>query len=124
VVFEVKVDNIAFSAIRLNNGNTLVSHLNQISEFNAKGEVVWCFFNSDIPGLKINSMCGMHVLPNGNLAIGVYSAYKKGGNVGLFEITRNKKLVWKYSNPSSDKSMMSLQIITPENKPLSGELLR
>jgi len=124
VVFEVKVDNIAFSAIRLNNGNTLVSHLNQISEFNAKGEVVWAFRATDIPGLKINYMCGMHVLPNGNIAVGVYSAYSGRGEVGLFEITRDKKIVWKYSNPRSDQSMMSLQILDSKSKPLSGELLR
>lgn len=124
VAFEVKVDNIAFSAIRLNNGNTLVGQIDHIKEFNAKGEVVWQFSSSDIPGLKINSMCGIHVQANGNLAIGVYGAYKGGGQVGLFEITREKKIVWKYSNPTSDRGLMSLQLLTAEGKALPGKLLR
>ena len=124
VVFEVKVGNIAYSAIRLENGNTLVGHINQISEFDPQGKIVWQFSDTDIPGLKINSMCGMHVQDNGNLAVGVYSAYKKGGQVGLFEITRDKKLVWKYSRPKSDGSMMSLQMLDSESRPLPGALLR
>ena len=124
VVFEVKVSNVAFSAIRLKNGNTLVGHINQISEFNPKGKVVWQFLNTDIPGLKINSMCGIHIQPNGNLAVGVYSAYKKGGQVALFEITRDKKIVWKYSHPKSDSSMMSIQMLDSKSNPLPGKILR
>lgn len=124
VVFEVKVNNIAFSAIRLNNGHTLVGHINQITEFNQQGKVVWHFSNTDIKGLQINSMCGIHVQPNGTVAVGVYSAYKKGGQVGLFEITRDKKIVWKYSNPKSDTNMMSLQMLDSKSKPLPGKVLR
>jgi len=124
VVFEVKVDNIAFSAIRLKNGNTFVGHINQITEFDPQGKIVWQFSADDIPGLKINSMCGIHVQANGNLTAGVYSAYKKGGQVGLFEITRDKQIVWKYSNPKSDKSMMSLQMLDAHSKPLTPEPLR
>jgi len=124
VVFEVKVGNIAYSAIRLDNGNTLVGHMNQITEFDPKGEIVWQFSDKEIDGLKIGSMCGIHVQANGNLAIGVYSAYKKGGEAALFEITRDKKIVWKYSNPKSDNSMMSLQILDSKSKPLPGKLLR
>ena len=124
IVFEVQVNNIAFAAIRLDNGNTLVAHLDQITEFSPAGKTVWQFSNTDIAGLKISSMCGVHVLPNGNLAIGVYSAYKKGGEAGLFEITRDKKLVWCYSNPKSDGSMMSIQMLDPEGKPLPGRTVR
>jgi WD40 repeat protein len=124
VTFEVKVDNIAFSAVRLNNGNTLVGQIGHITEFDSKGEIVWQFSNDDIQGLKINWMCGIHVQPNGNLAVGVYSAYKGGGQVGLFEISRDKKIVWKYAHPKSDKSMMSIQLLTPDGKRLPGKLLR
>jgi len=124
IVFEVKVPNVAYSAIRLDNGNTLVGHINQITEFDPMGKVVWQFSDNEINGLKIGSMCGIHVQANGNLAIGVYSAYKKGGEVALFEITRDKKIVWKYSNPKSDKSMMSLQMLDSKSQPLPGNLLR
>ena len=124
VVYEVKVGNIAFSASRLPNGNTLVGHIDQITEFSPTAEVVWKFASTDIPGLTIGSICGVHVLDNGNLAVGVYGAYKKGGQAGLFEITREKKLIWCYSNPKSDRSMMSIQMLDHEGKPLSSAPIR
>jgi hypothetical protein len=66
----------------------------------------------------------MHVLPNGNIAVGVYGAYKDGGQAGLFEITRDKKLVWYYSNPTADKSMMSIQLLDAKGRALPGDTLR
>ncbi|MCP5536671.1 MAG: hypothetical protein H7A51_10650 [Akkermansiaceae bacterium] len=124
IVFEVKVGNLAFSASRLTNGNTLVGHIDQITEFSPTGEVVWKFANTDIPGLTLGPLCGVHVLDNGNLAVGVYAAYKGGGEAGLFEITREKKLVWCYSNPKSDRSMMSIQMLDSDGKPLPGDIVR
>jgi len=124
VVFEVKVGNVAFSASRLANGNTLVGHIDQITEFSTTGKIVWKFTNTDIPGLSIGAICGVHSLENGNLAVGVYAAYNKGGEAGLFEITREKKLVWCYSNPKSDRSMMSIQMLDKEGKLLPGKTVR
>lgn len=124
VVFEAKVNNIAFSAIRLDNGNTLVGHINAITEFSPKGSAVWSFARDEIDDLEISTLCGLHQQANGNIAVGVYSAYKKGGQVGLFEITRDKKTVWKYSHPQGDRHMMSLQILTPDGKIQPGKTLR
>jgi outer membrane protein assembly factor BamB len=125
IVFEVKVDNIAFSAVRLDNGNTLVGHIDHITEFNPRGEEVWNFSNEDIEGVVITWMCDIHVLPNGHIAVGVYRAYNKDrqGN-GLFEITRDKQLVWRYSNPDVDGNMMGIQVLAPDGKPLPGDPLR
>ena len=128
IVFEVEVDNVAFSALRLKNGNTLVSSLDNITEFDPKGKAVWNFANTDIDDLNIGFMCGMQVLPNGNYAIGVYGAYKKDkksgktGQVGLMEITRDKKLAWYYSNPKADKSMMSVQLLDAKGRALPDTL--
>ncbi|NWK56772.1 hypothetical protein HW115_14210 [Verrucomicrobiaceae bacterium N1E253] len=124
VVFEVKVDNIAFTAIRLENGNTLVGHIDAITEFTPKGKTVWSFNKTELEGISIATLCGIHVQPNGNLCIGTYASYKKGGQVGLIEITREKKLVWKYANPKGDRSMMSMQMLTPQGKKQAGKLLR
>lgn len=124
IVFEVKLDNIAFSAVRLENGNTLIGHIDHLTEYDPKGEVVWQFSNQDIEGVKITMMCDLHVLPNGNIAVGVYSAYKDGQGTGLFEITRDKKLVWRYSDPSADRCMMGIQVLDPEGKPQSDFPLR
>lgn len=125
IVFEVKVDNIAFSAVRLENGNTLVGHIDRITEYNPRGEAVWEFSNQDIPGVVINSICDVHALPNGHLAVGVYRAYGNDGEgTGLFEITRDKQLVWRYADPTADKNMMGIQVLDADGKPLPGAPLR
>jgi hypothetical protein len=69
-------------------------------------------------------MCGMHLLPSGNIAIGCYAAYKNGEGTGLLEITRSKKLVWRYANPKADGSTMAVECLDAAGKPLAVDCLR
>jgi hypothetical protein len=125
IVLEIKVHTIAFSAVRLANGNTMVGYLDMVTEFDPKGKKVWEFTSKDIPGQRISKMTGIHVQPNGNVVIGVYSAYDKQGNgFGAFEITREKQLVWGFRNPKRDRSMMGVQLLDARGKPLKGPTLR
>jgi len=124
IIFEVEVDSLAFSAVRLESGNTLVGHIGHLTEFTPEGKAVWQFSNEDIDGVVISMMCDVHVLPCGNIAVGIYSAYKDGEGNGMFEITRKKKLVWRYSNPGVDRNMMGVQVLNPQGKPLSDFPLR
>jgi len=121
VVFEYTCKSIAFAAVRLANGNTMISSLDQIEEVSPKGEVVWSFSKTDLPELSIRNMTGMHILKNGNMVIGNYSAYDKKAKtgVGMFEITREKKLVWAYVSPGfKDGSMMAVQKLDGDFNPL------
>ncbi len=116
IVWEKKVPNIAFCPLRLKNGNTLISSLDQITEFDKDGKTVWEFKKSDLPELNIRNMTGFHRRANGNLVIGCYSAYdKEGKGVGMFEITPEKKLVWAYKKPTDgrkvDNSMMGVEML-------------
>jgi len=109
--WEKPTKGLAFAAVRLANGNTLVSTLNQVTEYDKDGLEVWEFKKTDVPGMTVQNMTGMHVLPeNGNVVIGCYSAYtKEGAGTGMFEVTREKKLVWRYASPElRDKSMMGV----------------
>jgi len=124
VVFDVKVSNIAFSAVRLNNGHTLVGQIDFITEFDAEGHAVWQFSNKAIKNLFINAICGLHALPNGHIVVGVYAAYKKGVGTAMFEITRDKTLVWRYADPSADGTIMSVQLLDAQGRPLPGDTLR
>ena len=127
VVLELKLPNIAFSAIRTPQNTTLVACLDKIVEFDAGGKSIWEFAKTDLPGVTIRNICGLHLLANGNIAAGCYSAYDKkdGSGTGLFEITRDKKLVWRYANPAGpDGTMMPIVILDANGKPLAGETLR
>ena len=124
VVLEIKVDSVAFAAVRTDKNTTIIASLNQIGEYDSTGKKVWHFANTDIPGVTITNMTGIHVLPNGDIATGCYAAYKNGKGTGLLEITRQKKLVWSYSNPKGDGTMMAIQVLDKEGKPLPEPALR
>jgi len=126
VVFEVKVSKIAFSAVRLPNGNTVVGHIECVTEFDPKGKQVWQFNKKELAGVKIGAICGIHVLPNGNIAMGVYGVVRAKDGAGVFEITRDKKLVWRFVDPSKNgpRHMMGVQVLDEKGKPLPGPALR
>ena len=110
---------LAFAAVRLANGNTLVSSLNQLTEYDKDGNQVWEFKKDDLPGVVIQNMTGIQVLPNGNVVIGCYSAYtKEGAGTGMLEITRERNLVWRYVSPGRrDTSMMGVQLLLAGSEP-------
>ena len=122
VVLELKTGNIAFAAIRTPRGTTLVSTLDHVTEFDASGKKVWDLANTDLPGTKITNMTGIELLPGGDLVIGCYAAYADGEGTGLLRVTREKKLVWSYANPKADGSLMAVQSLDKDNKPLAGEI--
>ncbi|MBI5683945.1 MAG: hypothetical protein HZC54_02595 [Verrucomicrobia bacterium] len=121
VVLELKTPNLAFAAVRTGKGTTLVSSLGKLLEFGAAGKVVWEFANTDIPGVKITNMTGLHLLANGNIVTGCYRAYDKGEGTGLLEITREKKLVWRLANPKLAGTMMAVQKLDASGKAMAGE---
>jgi hypothetical protein len=126
VVWENKAPGkLAFAAVRTARGTTLVSSLEQIIEWDAAGKKVWEFTNHDIEDVTITNMTGMHLLPDGSLVVGCYQAYTKDGQgCGLFEISRDKKLVWRYSNPKADGTMMAVQLLTADGRCRSGATMR
>jgi len=86
-----------FTAIRFENGNTLIgcTNGNRVIEINADGEIVWSVDNDDIGETLFDDACGVQRLPNGNTVVCSYHA--RGDSVKLFEITRDKKVAWRYS---------------------------
>lgn len=109
-----------FTAIRLANGNTLVclTNGNQVVEFDPDGKVAWHISNEDLEGSPIDDACGGQRLPNGNTVITAYHA-KKG--VKIFEVTPEKKVVWKYSGPCR---VHHFQILTTNGEKLVGKPMK
>jgi len=105
-----------FTAIRLENGNTLISctNGNRIIETDAAGKIVWSVTNEDLGEPLFQDACGAQRLPNGNTVIASYRA--KGDQVKLFEVTRDKKVVWRYSGRQT--GFHHFQILTTNGKPV------
>ena len=105
-----------FTAIRLENGNTLIgcTNGNRIIEVDATGKTVWRVNNEDIGENLFDDACGAQRLPNGNTVITSYHA--NGDRVKLFEVTREKKVVWRYSGMTT--GFHHFQILTTNGKAL------
>lgn len=121
IVYEVKVKKLAFSASRLKNGNTIVGDLEYVTEYSPEGKVVWELTKKDLPGLKIGKICGVNVLPNGNMVLGIYAATQSENGAAILEVSRDKKVIWRYVKiPKGDRSMMSAQKLTKDGKAISN----
>ncbi len=87
-----------FGAIRLPNGNTLIGggNNNRVLEVNKAGEIVWKLDQDELPGIKFAWITTLHYLPNGNIVVG--NCHAGPTNPQLFEVTRDKKVVWKFQD--------------------------
>ncbi len=98
IVWEVKTPHMPFTAIRLPDGHTLIGCTlgNLVIEVDKDGKEVWRLTNDDLPGKPINDACGVQRLANGHTV--VTSHHATAGQVKLFEVTRDKKIVWSYTD--------------------------
>jgi hypothetical protein len=108
-----KAENWPFTAIRLDNGNTLVSltHGNKVVEFNSGGEIVWKITNDDVNG-QFSDPCGSQRLANGNTVVGSHGASK---GVSMIEVTPERKMVWTSAH-SLAAGVHHFQILTTNGK--------
>ncbi len=129
----------SFHAVRLPNGNTLVSDghgrkgwKTQLTEYAPDGSVVWELGDQDLKkaGLSVHMVCGFQRLENGNTIVtnvkhGKYPLGKEGGDAPkAFEITSEKKIVWKVPPATSPNNMGSIQILDVPGNPFKLEVFR
>ncbi|MCL6295353.1 hypothetical protein [Jejuia spongiicola] len=114
-----KAETWPFTAIRLKNGNTLVTltHGNRVIELNSKGQIIWEINNALYDEDPLVDPCGAQRLPNGNTVIASYGAQK---GIKIFEVDSNKNIVWTYNNFRAHH----FQILTTNGKPIKGTPLK
>lgn len=123
VVWEVKTPHMPFTAIRLPDGNTLIGCTlgNLVIEFDRAGKEVWRLTNDDLPNKSISDACGVQRLENGNTVVTSYRA--TAGQVKLTEVTRDKKVVWTYTDDRKS-GIHHFQILDAQGKPQGKNPLR
>ena len=123
ILWEVKTPNMPFTAIRLPDGNTLIGCTlgNLVIEVDKEGKEVWRVTNDDLPGKPINDACGVQRLENGNTVI--TSHHATSGQIKLMEVTREKKLVWTYTDDRKS-GIHHFEILDTTGKPLSKNPMR
>jgi outer membrane protein assembly factor BamB len=123
VLWEAKTPHMPFTAIRLPDGNTLVGCTlgNLVIEIGKDGKEVWRVTNDDLPNKPINDACGVQRLENGNTV--VTSHHATAGQVKLFEVTRDKKVVWTYTD-ARQSGIHHFQVLDARGKPDGKNPLR
>jgi outer membrane protein assembly factor BamB len=87
--------NKCFAALRLSNGNTLLSTGNghSVLEVTPEKKIVWQIDQKGLPGITLAWVTTLEVLPNGHYVIG--NCHAGAGNPQLIELNpKTKKVVW------------------------------
>ena len=123
---EHKIHTWPFTAIRHGDDHTLVccTHGNRVVDFDSNGNIVWTLTNDDLPGNWLQDPCGGQILPNDNIVITSYAAGRVDPRAPkLFEVTRDKKVVWKYTD-GQKVGIHHFQIITTNGENLTGPVMK
>ena len=98
VVWDYLIKTRVYGAIRLKNGNTLIASGsgNSVVEVTPEKKVVW-EIKGKVPGTNIDLkwMTCLQERENGNFIVG--NCHAGPDNPQIFEITREKKVVWEYN---------------------------
>jgi hypothetical protein len=118
---ESELDNRSFCCLRNAAGHTLISLTlgNHIIEVDESGKIVWELRDGDLPGIPVNRTTALSWLPNGNIVFSNYAA--RAPQAKLVEITRDKKVVWTYTD-ASNQGVHEFQLLDEAGKPLTGVL--
>ena len=118
---ESALDNRSFCCLRNAAGHTLISLTlgNHIIEVDPSGKIVWELRDGDLPGVPVNRTTALSWLPNGNIVFSNYAA--RAPQPKLVEITRDKKVVWTYTDPSN-QGVHEFQLLDEAGQPLTGVL--
>src|SRR5581483_7097118 len=101
------------SAVRLPNGNTIVSCADgkggsRVFEVNRRGETVWQVQGDELPGISLKFMAGLQRLPNGNTLMANWLGHNQFGRApDLIEVTPDKRVVWTFADPQALRTVSS-----------------
>jgi hypothetical protein len=129
MIMKVHITGGPHSVIRLPNGNTFIACSDhngdpRIVEVDQSGNIVWQILKNELEGIEFKFMTGMQYLPNGNLILTNWLGHNNFGKAPhAFEVTRDKKVVWKYNDHSFIKTMSSIQLIGPDVDLCNGVIL-
>lgn len=118
----------AHSAIRLPNGNTLISCGDQtkaptVFEVDENDQIVWQVKHDELPGISLKFMTGLQRLPNGNTVMSNWVGHNQFGQAPhIIEVTPDKKVVWTFNDHVHMKTVSSVQLLDVPGDVTKGEI--
>ena len=127
VLRSIKVPGDPHEVVPLEDGHLLVTcgDGHKVIELDASEKVVWELNENDLPGNTLRLMAGCHRLPNGNT---IFCNYLGHGHLGeqpqVFEITRDKKIVWQIADHVQFKTINQVMALDVPGDVTKGEIRR
>ncbi|MHC4109788.1 MAG: beta-propeller domain-containing protein [Planctomycetota bacterium] len=119
IIRRIKVPDMAFSAIRLRNGNTVIGYRGGVIEVDPKDKVLWHLTQKDLPDVKLYWICCIQRLGNGNTVVGNWFIHKRRtDSTPFFEVTPDKEVVWRVDMHERMFDPASIQILDVKGYPL------
>jgi outer membrane protein assembly factor BamB len=113
LVWECPAGKYVHEALRLKNGNTLIGcgSDKRIIEVTPDKKTVWELTAADVPELNLTWITSLQVLKNGNYVICNFLRGQEGKGAHAFEITREKKVVWKFADHDLVKTATNIKVL-------------
>jgi len=129
-VWQFTVPGGPHSAVRLPNGNTLISGADAhgakptVLEVSPAGKVVWQVSGEELPGISLKFMAGLERLPNGNTLMCNWLGHNHFGQAPhLIEVTPDKKVVWTFADHQTMRTISSVQLLDVPGDAILGTIL-
>jgi outer membrane protein assembly factor BamB len=126
---EIPAPSGPHSLARLPNGNTLIACGDllpdgaRVIEVDPAGKTVWEFKSPDFPELGLKVMTGLHRLPNGNTVMSNWQGHGKlDSGPQVIEATPDRRVVWKFADYKTMKTIASLQVLDVPGDAARGEV--
>jgi hypothetical protein len=113
LVWECPAGKFVHEALRLKNGNTLIGcgTDKRVIEVTPEKKIVWELTSAEVPELNLTWITSLQVLKNGHFVICNFLRGQEGKGVHAFEITRDKKVVWKFADHDLVKTATNVKVL-------------
>jgi hypothetical protein len=128
VVWSVAIPS-PWAAVRLKNGNTLISFRQGVREVTPKGDTAWEFLKKDSPDIPLYIVQEANRLANGNTVfcnwcpIGLKNPKDWPASVQVLEVTPEKKVVWalrSWEDPADLGPSTGIELLDQQDVPENG----
>ena len=118
MVREIPAAGGPHSAVRLPDGNTLISCADgaggsRVFEVDTNNQTVWQVRGDELQGVSLRFMAGLERLPNGDTLMCNWLGHRNqfGQTADLIEVTPDKKVVWKFYGGGQIKTVSSVLVL-------------
>jgi len=130
ILREIPAPGGAHSAVRLPNGDTLISCADgrggsKVFEVDTNDKTVWQVQSNELAGVSLKFMAGLERLPNGDTLMANWLGHNQfGSTADLIEVTPDKRVVWTFSGGREIRTISSALILDePLGDATRGEIL-